>query len=80
MQVNKKLTLIINESVIAKAKTLARKNQTSVSRLVEDFLTKISSKTELSIVDTIIKNPPANKTKRGTEKKVLLSIVKEKYR
>jgi Family of unknown function (DUF6364) len=76
---NTKLTLNINELVIAKAKIVARKNKTSVSRLVEEFLTRISSQKEPSIVDTIIKNAPANKTKPGTEKKVLLSRLKEKY-
>lgn len=74
-----KLTLNINENVIAKAKIVARKKRTSVSRMVEEFLTKISSQPELSIVDTIIKNAPAKKTKSGTEKKLLLSTLKKKY-
>jgi len=74
-----KLTLNINETVIARAKIVARKKRTSVSRMVEEFLTKISSQTELSIVDTIIKNAPAKKTKSGTEKKVLISMLKKKY-
>ena len=76
---NTKLTLNISETVIAKAKIVARKNKTSVSRLVEEFLIKISSQKEASIVDTIIKNAPAKKTKPGTEKKILLSGLKEKY-
>jgi hypothetical protein len=74
-----KLTLNINETVIAKAKVVARKKRTSVSRMVEEFLTKISSQEEFSIVDTIIKNAPAKKTKPGTEKKILLSTLKKKY-
>ncbi len=74
-----KLTLNINETVIARAKIVARKKRTSVSRMVEEFLTKISSQTELSIVDTIIKNAPAKKTQPGKEKRVLISILKKKY-
>jgi len=74
-----KLTLTINETVIARAKIIARKKRTSVSRMVEEFLTKISSQSALSIVDTIIKNAPAKKTKSGTEKKVLISMLKKKY-
>jgi len=74
-----KLTLNIDESVIAKAKIVARKNKTSLSRLVEQFLTKISSEKETSLVDTIIKNAPSKKTKPGAEKMVLLSRLKEKY-
>ena len=58
-----RLTLNINEAVIARAKIVAPKKRTSVSRMVEEFLTKISSQTEFSIVDTIIKNAPAKKNK-----------------
>jgi len=76
---NTKLTLYINESVIARAKIVARKNRTSVSRLVESYLTKITSQSELSLVDSIIKNAPVKKTKRGAEKKVLISKLTEKY-
>lgn len=76
---NTKLTLNINEVVIAKAKIMARKKKTSISRLVEEYLTKISSEKETSIVDLIIKNAPANKTRRGAEKKILVSRLKEKY-
>lgn len=76
---NTKLTLNINEAVIAKAKIMARKKKTSISRLVEEYLTKISSEKEASIVDLIIKNAPAKKTRRGAEKKILISRLKEKY-
>jgi uncharacterized protein YeeX (DUF496 family) len=76
---NTKLTLNINEAVIAKAKIMARKKKTSISRLVEEYLTKISSEKEASIVDLIIKNAPVKKTRRGAEKKILLSRLKEKY-
>ena len=76
---NTKLTLNISESVIARAKIVARKNRTSISRLVESYLTKITSQSELSIVDSIIKNAPAKKTIPGTEKKVLVERLKIKY-
>lgn len=76
---NTKLTFNINEAVIAKAKIMARKKKTSISRLVEEYLTKISLEKETSIVDMIIKNAPANKTRRGAEKKILVSRLKEKY-
>lgn len=76
---NTKLTLNISESVIARAKIVARKNRTSVSRLVESYLTKITSQSELSLVDTIIKNAPAKKTAAGSEKKVLLDRLKTKH-
>lgn len=76
---NTKLTLNISESVIARAKVVARKNRTSVSRLVESYLTKITSQSELSVVDNIIKNAPAKKTVPGSEKKVLIERLKTKY-
>lgn len=76
---NTKLTLNISDSVIAKAKIVARKNRTSISRLVESYLTKITSQSELSVVDAIIKNAPAKKTARGSEKKVLFERLKTKY-
>ncbi len=76
---NTKLTLNINQEVIVKAKIVARKRKTSVSRLVEGFLDKISVEKETSIVDLIIKNAPAKKTMRGYEKKILASRLKAKY-
>lgn len=41
--------------------------------------TKISLERETSVVEVIIKNAPAKKTWRGTEKKILLSELKKKY-
>jgi len=41
-----KLTLKVSQKTIEKAKTHARKRKTSVSKLVENYLDKISSKEE----------------------------------
>jgi Family of unknown function (DUF6364) len=53
-----KLTLNITDTVVENAKRTARKRKTSVSRLVEDFLSKISEERETSIVKSIIENAP----------------------
>ncbi|MEO6453081.1 MAG: DUF6364 family protein [Ginsengibacter sp.] len=74
-----KLTLNISQSVVEKAKRTARKKRTSVSRLVESFLIKLSEDKEESIVLSIIKNAPVTKTKSGTEKKTLKKALLQKY-
>ncbi len=45
---DKKLTLSLNEKVIEQAKIYAKKNQTSLSRLVESYLA--------SVIDTKVEN------------------------
>jgi hypothetical protein len=74
-----KLTLNISQSVIEKAKKTARGKKTSLSRLVENYLAKISEDKGESVVSSIIKNAPANKTKPGTEKKILKKALSHKY-
>lgn len=76
---NTKLTLSINENVITRAKAEARKKRVSLSKMVEEYLTKISQQNQGSIVEDIIRNAPVHKIKRGTEKKILLDALKKKY-
>lgn len=73
-----KLTLNISKSVIEKAKKTARKKRVSLSRLVEEYLKKVSEN-DSSIVASIIKNAPIIKTKEGTEKKILKKNLIKKY-
>lgn len=74
-----KLTLNITDTVVAKAKRAAKKRKTSVSRLVEDFLNKISEEKETSIVQSIIDNAPVKKTKSGTEKAIIKAYLTKKH-
>ena len=75
-----KLTLNITDTVVEKAKRTARKRKTSVSRLVEDFLNKISEEKETeSAVSFFIKNAPIKKTKLGTEKEIVKAYLKKKH-
>ena len=74
-----KLTLNISRPVIEKAKITARKRRTSISRLVEEFLKKISSEKNESIVDYMKKNAPLIKTPRDDEKKILKRKLTGKY-
>ncbi len=73
-----KLTLNISKPVIEMAKKTARKKRTSISRLVEEYLKKISIEQE-SVVSVIIKNAPVKKTSYGSEKKLLKSKLAKKY-
>lgn len=57
---NTKLTLNIDESVIERAKIYARKRKRSVSKLVEDYLAGISSRT-----DPVLDEPTLGKMTRG---------------
>lgn len=41
---NKKLTLSLNQDIIAKAKIYAKSNQTSLSKLIEAYLRMLSDK------------------------------------
>jgi hypothetical protein len=74
-----KLTLNIRRSVIEKAKKSARRKKKSLSRLVEDYLEKLSAINSSSFVDDIIQNAPAQKTKKGNEKNILRSRLKSKH-
>ena len=74
-----KLTLNITDTVVEKAKRTARKRKTSVSRLVESFLTKISEDQETTIVQSIVENAPKKKTKPGTEKEIIKVYLKKKH-
>ncbi|MEI9954937.1 MAG: DUF6364 family protein [Ferruginibacter sp.] len=73
-----KLTLNINTIVVDKAKNFALKNQTTISKLVEDFFITISK--ENSIVEDIIKNAPKKKTKTGNEKRILRKNLEKKFK
>ena len=74
-----KLTLNITDTVVAKAKRAAKKRKTSISRLVEYFLNKISEEKETSIVQSIIDNAPVKKTKSGTEKAIIKAYLTKKH-
>ncbi len=76
-----KLTLNISQAVVEKAKTTARKRRTSVSKMVEDFLKKVSSIEDSSgsVVQSIIANAPSHTIKAGTEKQIKEKRLKEKY-
>ncbi len=74
-----KLTLNISKPVIEKAKRTARKKRTSISRLVEEYLKKISEDNKESIVSSIIKNAPVIKTAQGSEEKILKKRLIKKY-
>jgi glutamyl-tRNA reductase len=75
-----KLTLSISEEVVKNAKKAAKKKNTSVSKIVEDYLRKVSkSLNDKSITETIFENAPNVKTVRGTEKNILANKLKQKY-
>ncbi len=75
-----KLTLSISEEVVKNAKKAAKKKNTSVSKIVEDYLRKVSkSLSDKSITETIFENAPNAKTARGTEKNILANKLKQKY-
>ena len=46
-----KLTLSIDEKIIAQSKRYAQSHHTSISKLVENFLTKLSTKKEGSFAE-----------------------------
>ena len=63
-----KLTLNITDTVVEKAKRAARKRKTSVSRMVEEYLEKISADDQQSVVQSIIANAPAKKQSQEQKK------------
>ena len=75
-----KLTLNITDTVVEKAKRAAKRRNTSVSRLVEDYLKKIPEEKESeSAVSFFINNAPAKKIKPETEKNLIKAYLKKKY-
>ncbi len=74
-----KLTLNISKTVIEKAKTTARKRRVSLSRLVEEYLKRISEENKESVVSFMIKNAPAIKTPDGKEKEILRKKLLQKH-
>lgn len=75
-----KLTLSISATVIKKAKQAARRQKTSVSKMVEAYLEKTSRRpVKNSVTATILQNAPAQKTKPGTEKNILRNKLMAKY-
>jgi hypothetical protein len=74
-----KLTLSVSADVVEKAKQAARRRKTSVSRLVESYLEKISASASGSVTSDIISNAPKTKTKAGTEKAILKQKLSKKY-
>ncbi len=75
-----KLTLSIAQEVVINAKKAAKKKNTSVSKIVEDYLRKVSKNLdEKSITETIMENAPKIKTIKGAEKMILANKLKQKY-
>jgi len=80
---NTKLTLSLNKEVIERAKMYAKKNNISLSFLIENFLQKISSQTleeevKGSIVDEL--SGIINLDSSIDEKEVLATYLTEKYK
>lgn len=75
-----KLTLTIEQSVVEEAKRYSRKNQKSLSSLIEEFLHQLShkSKTQSSIVE-ITKGILKDAYQGKTDKEIRNEIYKEKY-
>jgi hypothetical protein len=74
-----KLTLSVSAEVVEKAKQTARRRKTSVSKLVETYLQKISDTPNGSVTQDIIAHAPKAKTKPGTEKSILKQKLAKKY-
>lgn len=74
-----KLTLSVSAEVVAKAKLTARRRKTSVSKLVENYLHKISDTQSGSVTQEILAHAPKQKTKPGTEKTILKQKLSKKY-
>lgn len=74
-----KLTLSVSPEVVKKAKQTARRRKTSISKLVESYLEKISESSSGSITQDIIANAPKSKTKTGTEKSILKQKLSKKH-
>ncbi len=75
-----KLTLSISAAVIKKAKQAARKQKTSVSKMVEKYLEKNSHRpAKKSVTEMILQNAPVQKTKPGTEKNALRNKLMAKH-
>lgn len=68
-----RLTLNIDARVIQKAKLFARKNNTTLSNLVETFLVSLNSENE-SVVSWFIENAPVKKLSRVMRKKLRWNI------
>ena len=68
-----RLTLNIDARVIQKAKLFARKNNTTLSNLVETFLVSLNSENE-SVVSWFIENAPVKKRSRVMRKKLRWNI------
>jgi hypothetical protein len=77
---NTKLTLSISDAVVHRAKKIAKKRNTSVSKMVEQFLESTSIELDnSSITDNILNNAPKQKTVFGKEKEILQQQLKAKY-
>jgi Family of unknown function (DUF6364) len=75
-----KLTLSISAAVVKKAKQVARRQKTSVSKMVETYLEKTGRHpVKNSVTETILQNAPAQKTKPGAEKNILRKKLSVKY-
>jgi hypothetical protein len=74
-----KLTLSVSADVVEKAKQTARRRKTSVSKLVEGYLEKISTSAAGSVTGDIIAHAPKSNTKVGTEKTILKQKLSKKY-
>ena len=61
----KKLTLSVDEAVVARAKRFSRRNQTTVSRLVTDFLASLETEAGSTPVATRLRGILPSEVSRG---------------
>ena len=79
---NTKLTLSINKSVTERAKKYARRKKTSLSKLVENQLDKLTAEEKESNITPLVKSLSGvvNMEAADKGKKDYLKFLKKKYR
>jgi hypothetical protein len=79
---NTKLTLSINKAVTEKAKKYARRKKTSLSKLVENQLDKLTTGEKTGDITPLVKSLSGviSTEKIGTEKNEYAQFLKKKYR
>jgi hypothetical protein len=79
---NTKLTLSINKAVTEKAKKYARRKKTSLSKLVENQLDKLTTGEKTGDITPLVKSLSGviSTEKIGTKKNEYAQFLKKKYR
>lgn len=82
MLMNTKLTLSINKSITEKAKKYARRKKTSLSKLIENHLDKLTTSEKESEISPLVKSLsgviPSKAVKES--KSAYTSFLKKKYK